>query len=62
MSYSYSTCYCRECECMDLSDRSRYDNIKAWCSARRTYINPMKMLVLRILDMMNLGNQYQVVT
>lgn len=40
MSYSYSTCYCRECECMDLSDRSRYDNIKAWCSARRTYINP----------------------
>lgn len=40
MSYSYSVCYCRECACMDLQDRAKYDNNKAWCSARRTYYNP----------------------
>lgn len=40
MSYSYSACYCRECVCMDLNDRSRYDSSKAWCSARRQYYNP----------------------
>ena len=40
MSYNYSVCYCRECECMDLNDKSRYDNSKAWCSARREYYNP----------------------
>lgn len=40
MSYSYSACYCRECICMDLNDRARYDSSKAWCSARRQYYNP----------------------
>lgn len=39
MSYSYYSCYCRECECMDLNDRSSYDRSKAYCSARREYIN-----------------------
>lgn len=40
MSYSYSVCHCRDCVCMDLNDRARYDNNKAWCSERRQYYNP----------------------
>lgn len=40
MSYSYSVCYCRECECMDLDDRCSYNSNKAWCSAYHKYFNP----------------------
>lgn len=40
MSYNYSVCYCRECVCMDLNDRSPYNSNKAWCSERREYYNP----------------------
>lgn len=40
MSYYYSYCYCRECLCMDLNDRNRYDKNEAWCSAWRKYFNP----------------------
>lgn len=40
MSYYYSYCYCRECLCMDLKDRNRYDSNEAWCSAWRKYFNP----------------------
>ena len=40
MSYYYSYCYCRECVCMDLKDRNRYDSNEAWCSAWRKYFNP----------------------
>lgn len=40
MSYSWSVCHCKDCVCMDLNDRSRYDPNKAWCSERRQYYNP----------------------
>ena len=40
MSYYYSYCYCRECLCMDLKDRNKYDLNEAWCSAWRKYFNP----------------------
>lgn len=39
MSYSYSVCYCRECENMNLNDRNRYDREKAYCTEYRKYFN-----------------------
>lgn len=39
MGYSYSVCNCHECLKMDLSDRNKYDNCKAYCTAYRRYIN-----------------------
>ena len=36
-SYRYS--YCRECLCMNLSDRARYDNDKAYSTAWCKYFN-----------------------
>lgn len=39
MSYSYSSCYCYECLKMDLSDRNKYDNEKAYCTGYNRYID-----------------------
>lgn len=39
MSYEWYTCYCRECEKMNLNDRNRYDKEEAWCTERRQYYN-----------------------